>query len=82
MTLSDEKNKIVLEHLNNNTNHMCPMCGKNRWKQMPDLQFLGMLDPEYKQPIEGKALPVVVISCENCHFLAQFSAMSLGILSE
>ena len=56
------------------------MCGNRNWTIESDLQYLGALDPEYKQPIEGSIYPLVTAMCTNCFFLAQFAAMKLDIL--
>lgn len=81
MGLTGNQQQMVLNHIRSKVAGGCPMCGNRNWNIEPDLQYLGILDPEYKQPIEGSVYPVVTAMCTNCHFVAQFSAMRVGVLS-
>ncbi len=80
MGLTKEQQELVMNHLDQKMGKVCPMCSNRNWKIEPDLQFLGALDPEYRQPIAGKIFPIVTAMCNNCYFLAQFSAMKIGVL--
>jgi hypothetical protein len=58
----------------------CPICGQRNRTIDSELQYLGVLDPEYRQPVQGAAYPLVTAACDNCYFVAQFQAKRLGIL--
>lgn len=45
-----------------------------------DVQFLGVLDPAYRQPVEGSVYPVVSVTCNDCYHVLHFSAMKLGLI--
>lgn len=81
MVLTAEQNEIITEHLRNRTNQTCPMCANRQWTVESNLQYLGALDPEYQQPIEGAIFPVVTVVCNNCYLTLEFSAILLGIFS-
>lgn len=70
MPLSPDQETKIKEHLRKKTNLSCSMCGGNNWMIDPTLKFYGILDPEYRQPIEGQVFPVVAVTCENCLFVA------------
>ncbi len=80
MPLTEEQNETIKEHLRDSVSGGCPVCGGRNWTILPDLGFTGTMDAEYKQPIQGKIYPVVVVVCQNCHFMLQFGAKALGVL--
>lgn len=80
MPLSSDQKKTITHNIEKNTTGSCPMCGRKQWTLDSELQFLGALDPEYKQPISGQVHPVVTIICENCNYTAMFAAKRLGII--
>lgn len=80
MSLTNEQQGLVMNHLQQKIGNACPMCGNRSLGVLPDVQFLGALDPEYRQPIAGKIFPIVTAMCNNCYFIAQFSAMKIGVL--
>ena len=58
----------------------CAVCGARNWNIEQELLFLGLLDPEYKQPVEGRLLPLVAVNCAQCYQVVFFQAMALGLL--
>jgi len=81
MGLTKYQQEQVRSHIKSKVSGGCPMCGQRNWNIESDLQFLGALDPEYRQPIEGVLYPLVTAVCGNCYYIAQFQAMRLGILA-
>lgn len=74
----DQRNKIE--------NHLrlyqprCPVCASASWTYFDDLIYSGILDSEYKQPIQGKVYPLITVSCNTCGHILQFSAGHLGMV--
>jgi hypothetical protein len=80
MSLTTIQQQRVIAHLNSRIRSGCPLCGSRNLTVDADLQYLGVLDAEYKQPVEGKVYPVVSVTCDNCHYVVHLSAMKLGLL--
>lgn len=80
MGLSKSQTEQVLSHVRSKVTSGCPMCGQKNWSIESDLHFLGILDLEFRQPIEGKVYPLVTAVCQNCYCVIQFQAMRLGIV--
>jgi len=80
MPLSQPKLDKVVRHLQSKVRAGCPLCGERNWNVEQDLHFLGILDPEYKQPVQGSVMPTVTVTCQNCYFCFYLPAMKLGIL--
>jgi hypothetical protein len=80
MPLTNEQKTRVQQHLQRFLRE-CPVCGGLAWSwETEQLNFLGVFDMDYKQPLAGKILPLVSATCKNCYYVAQFSAMNLGLL--
>lgn len=82
MPLTSKQEKKVISHIRNKVTRGCPMCGEKNWQIEADLQFMGMLDSEYLQPIEGSVYPAVTTVCDNCFHVVQYSAVKIGILEK
>ncbi len=80
MVLSKEQMGICENHLRAKTSVECPMCKGKAWSINPDLGFYGLLDVEYKQPKAGEVKPVLLVTCDNCYYVASYSAMELGLI--
>lgn len=82
MGLAKDKKDLIINHLQNKISKTCPMCNTLvKWEiQGDDLQYLSTFDTEYFQPIAGKIYPIVTAICDNCFFVAQFSAKKIGIV--
>ena len=80
MALSEQQKVAIMDHLKAKLKGGCPLCGEKNWSVESDLHFHGVMDAEYRQPIEGKALPMVSILCTNCMATFQFQAVRLGLL--
>ncbi|MBU6400343.1 MAG: hypothetical protein KGS61_08495 [Verrucomicrobia bacterium] len=80
MNLSESDQQRIKDHLNIKLRNGCPVCGERNWNVNPHLTFQGILNKEYKQPVDGSVFPLVGITCRNCGYLAQFVAQSVGVL--
>ena len=79
MGLSSEHQRKITAHLESKMRSGCPLCGARNFSIEDDVQFLGVLDPEYKQPVEGKVYPRVSVICNNCYYTFQLAAKPLGL---
>lgn len=75
-----ELQERLVDHLKGR-NCQCPVCGTNNWNMCGDLVSPPCWDAEYRRPIEGRVLPLVVLICSECGFIRQFSALKLGLVS-
>jgi len=80
MGLTSDQERQVLAHIQTKVAGGCPMCGNRNWSLEQDVSFLGILDPEYRQPVEGKIFPVITATCSNCFWVAHFSVKRMGVL--
>jgi hypothetical protein len=80
MAMSHEHQQRLLSHVQSKLKAGCPLCGARDMTIEDTVQFLGLLDSEYRQPIEGTVHPVVAVVCNNCFHVMHFSALKLGIL--
>jgi len=80
MPLSQLQQDEVVRHLQSKLRSGCPLCGERNWSVDQELHFLGVLDPEYKQPVQGNVMPIVTATCQNCYFCFHLAAMKLGLL--
>lgn len=58
----------------------CPVCENRNWTFENELAVYQTYDTQYKMIIEGQVVPMVLISCNNCHYTLQFNAIKLGVL--
>ena len=79
MGLSYDQQQKITAHLQLRARAGCPLCGQRNFAIDDDVQFLGVLDPEFKQPVEGKVYPVISVTCNNCFHTLHLSAMRLGL---
>ena len=80
MSIGYSEQQRIKDHLQGR-NNQCPICGVNNWAIFEDLLSPLCIDLEYKRPIEGKLLPVVVLICNDCGYIRQLSAKKVGLLS-
>ena len=80
MGLSEQQAQVILDHIRAKARGGCPLCGQRAWKVEPELSFHGVFDPEYKQPVQGRIIPMVDVGCPNCFFTFQLPVMRLGVL--
>ena len=80
MPLSNYQESQIKEHVSQFPGIACPICYNRSWAISDELNFLPMLDVEYKMPIEGQAYPLVVLGCGRCGYVRLFSARRIGIL--
>ena len=79
MALGYANEKKIRNHLERRNNR-CPLCGSNHWEIFDDLVSLICFDVEYKRPIEGKIVPIVILICSDCGDIRQISAKKVGLL--
>ena len=70
----------IKDHLQGN-NNQCPLCGTNNWAINDEFVSPLFIDLEYKRPIEGKLLPMVVLICNDCGYVRLVAAGKVGLLS-
>lgn len=80
MPMSSAKQEKIINHLRTKHRGACPHCGEREMSVENELHFLGTLDAEYKQPIEGSVFPVATVICNNCFYAFHLSAMKLDLL--
>ena len=79
MPMTGDQMDRITEHLRASGLSACPICGGSQWEIQQDVGYLGILDVEYRQPVEGGTLPVVQVSCEDCYYTFHLSAVRLGL---
>ncbi len=80
MPLSEQKLQVVFEHLKSRVKAGCPLCGDRNWTVDANLQFMGVFDPEYKQPVQEDITPLVMVTCNGCQISFHLPAMKLHLL--
>jgi hypothetical protein len=80
MSLTQSQQDEIRDHLQDKMGGNCPVCESRAFTIQKDMHFHGTIDPEYKQPVTGAILPVVTIICNNCHYIFQLAAKSLGMI--
>lgn len=56
----------------------CPICQTSEWN-LVDITT-GMIFQSGAFVVGGPTIPMLVIACRNCYFLAHFSAVALGLV--
>ena len=80
MALSQEQNERVVNHLRSKIRNACPMCGERDWDVDGEMHCSGVFDPEYRQPVQGSMVPLVMVVCKNCYFSYYMPAIRLELL--
>jgi len=57
----------------------CPMCGNKSWITGPMLHALTWADGAIT--LGGEAVPIAIVICTQCSFIAQFAAVPIGLVS-
>jgi len=76
--LNEEQKKKLLEHLQKKFAGACPICVTNAWTIGPLLHALPWTGGGVT--LGGGAIPMVVVVCNNCSFVAHFAAVPIGIV--
>jgi hypothetical protein len=81
---SDYKNKVINALTNKGVAKKCPMCNLIGFHVHEDRMAPRLVHDvnEAAQPLlnSQRALPVAVLTCNNCGFVAQFSLKTIGLL--
>lgn len=80
MPLSQDQLDAVMRHVRGTVTNGCPMCGRRDWSIDEELHFTGVLDSEYREPVQGQLTPLIMVTCKNCLFSYHLPAMKLGLL--
>ena len=80
MSIDYTDQQKIRDHLQGR-NNQCPICGTNNWTTLDELTSPLCIDLEYKRPIEGKLLPMVVFICNDCGYIRQVAAGKVGLVS-
>ena len=81
MPFTDSQMNRIKNHLEGRKNE-CPICGTNNWTIWEDFIAPIAIDIEFKQPIQGKFLPMVAFICSECGNVRQISAGAIGLLKD
>ena len=80
MALSEDQIDEVIQHIRSKVSNGCPLCGQRNWGIEPNVLYMGVMDTEYKQPVEGSAIPLIMVTCNDCFFSYHLPAVRLGVL--
>jgi len=78
--LTPGQNSKFVKHFTSKTNIVCPMCGQKSWSTGPILH--GQPWAEGTLVLGGPSVPLATIVCDNCHFIAYFAAVPIGLLEK
>lgn len=78
--LTPEQKKKLIAHLNAKMKGACPICLSQSWTIGPLIHALPWF--EGNLVLGGGAIPMAVLVCTNCSFVAHFAAMPLGLVEE
>ena len=78
MRMTDEQMQRVNSWVREKVTEECPMCAARNWQLRPQMMVLPFVDPKTGEMLRA-SYGVVPLECGECGFLAQFSAMALGL---
>lgn len=78
MRMSDEQIQRVSRWVEEKVDEPCPMCTTRDWQFRPQMMVLPFVDPKSGEMLRA-SYGVVPLECGECGFLAQFSALALGL---
>lgn len=83
MKVPEEFKKDVAEKIGTaiGPSHECPMCKKaDELLISEDIFHLSEFHGVGKQNSPGKIMPLVILSCNNCGYVMNFNAITLGVV--
>lgn len=78
MRMSEEQIQRVHRWVDEKVGEDCPMCTARNWQFRPQMMVLPFVDPKSGEMLRA-SYGVVPLECGDCGFLAQFSALALGL---
>lgn len=78
MRMNDEQIERVSRWIEENVTESCPMCAAEQWQFRPQMMVLPFVDPKTGEGLRA-SYGVVPLECGECGYLAQFSALALGL---
>lgn len=80
--MDEERNKQIAAALTKKgVNLPCPRCGNDSFSVAGESRITIQEDPNTFQ-IGGKSIPVVLIACSRCGYVAQHAQIPLGLLQK
>lgn len=78
MRMNDEQIERVSRWIEEKVTETCPMCSAEQWQFRPQMMVLPFVDPKTGEGLRA-SYGVVPLECGECGFLAQFSALAIGL---
>lgn len=78
MRMNDEQIEQVSRWIEEKVTESCPMCAAEEWQFRPQMMVLPFVDPKTGEGLRA-SYGVVPLECGECGFLAQFSALAIGL---
>lgn len=78
MRMSDDQIRRVTRWVDEKVDEACPMCATSNWQFRPQMMVLPFVDPKSGEMLKA-SYGVVPLECGECGFLAQLSALALGL---
>jgi len=80
MSLTAEQKEKIIKNFSKIFENGCSICKSNNLDLQDELAIYFLYDSEYKTPIEGTGIPVVLFTCKNCAHVMTFKAEQLGLI--
>ena len=80
MAITKEQQEVAIRHLNEKLTLTCPSCGARRWR-VGDI-INAMPYEEGAVVIGGRTVPLLLVVCEVCAFVAHFAAVPMGLVGK
>lgn len=78
MRMDEDQIRRVSRWVEEKVSEACPMCTARNWQFRPQMMVLPFVDPKSGEMLKA-SYGVVPLECGDCGFLAQFSALALGL---
>lgn len=78
MRMDEDQIRRVSRWVEEKVSEECPMCTARNWQFRPQMMVLPFVDPKSGEMLKA-SYGVVPLECGDCGFLAQFSALALGL---
>jgi hypothetical protein len=80
MPLSYDQQERIKEKLSPLLRSSCNVCGGRSWELHNEVAMHPLFDIQYKMPINGQFVPIVLVTCASCSNTLSFNAIKLGVL--